>query len=484
MSVLDPVDAHDAALLGHVHPPGWVNPQPADRYNLVVIGGGTAGLVAAVGGAMLGARVALVERGMMGGDCLVTGCVPSKALLASARVAHTARRAAEFGVKTGPVEVDFPAVMERMRRLRAHIAPHDSFARVRDAGADVFLGEARFTGRDTVAVGEHTLRFAKAVICTGARPRLPDIPGLADAAPITSETVFQLTELPARLLVIGGGPIGCELSQAFARFGSRVTLVEVGERLLPREDADAAALVRSALETDGVDVRADTRVDRIWDGAAYLGADRVPFDAVLVATGRRPNIESLDLDTAGIASTPRGVTVDARLRTSNQDVYASGDVTGLWQLTHAAEFTSRLILQNALFLRRLRHADLVMPRAVYTDPEVAHVGAASGAHTVRVDLNRIDRAILEGETDGFAKVHVDAAGRVLGGTLVGPHAGDLLAPLTTAVKDGTKLDALASVVQPYPTMSDVVRQAANEWVRGKLTPTASKALRRFLDLRR
>jgi pyruvate/2-oxoglutarate dehydrogenase complex dihydrolipoamide dehydrogenase (E3) component len=484
MSLLDPVDAHDDALLGHVHPPGWVNPRPAARYNLVVIGGGTAGLVAAIGAAGLGARVALVERGMMGGDCLNTGCVPSKALLASARAAHAARGAGRFGVRVEQVTVDFAAVMGRMRRLRAAIAPHDSFQRVRDAGVDAFLGTARFTGRDTVQVGDATLRFAKAVICTGARPTLPDIPGLAAAGPLTSDTVFQLTALPARLLVVGGGPVGCELAQAFARFGSRVTLVEAAARLLPGEDEAAGAVVQRALAADGVTVRAAASVDRIRDGAAHLGPDRVSFDAVLVATGRRPAIAALALASAGVAVDARGVRVDAQLRTTNPHVYASGDAAGLWQLTHAAEATSRLVLQNALFLRRLSHHDLVVPRAVYTDPEVAAVGAASGPHTIRVDLADIDRAKLDGETDGFAALHVDDRGRVLGGTLVARHAGELVGQLTLAVQNKLTLGDLAQTIQPYPTTADLLKHAGNAWMRRKLTPTAGRVLRGFLQARR
>ncbi|HEX5631738.1 MAG TPA: FAD-dependent oxidoreductase, partial [Gemmatimonadales bacterium] len=334
---LHPWDADNRRLVGEVHPPDWLNPVPAARYHLVVVGAGTGGLVTAAIAAGLGARVALVERRFMGGDCLVTGCVPSKALLRSARAWTEARSASRrFGAPPTTGEGDFAAVMGRLRRLRADLAPADGAARFRDLGVDVFLGEDRFTALDALEVEGATLRFARAVVATGARPSAPPIPGLADVGYRTSETIFELESSPSRLAVVGGGPIGCELAQAFARLGSAVTLLEAGPRLLPRDDARAATIVRDALERDGVRVRLGADVGRVWraDGAIRLeiagAGEPLAVDEILVATGRAPNVEGLGLDAAGVRTGPDGVVVDDRLRTSNPRIFAVGDVcTGL-----------------------------------------------------------------------------------------------------------------------------------------------------------
>jgi pyruvate/2-oxoglutarate dehydrogenase complex dihydrolipoamide dehydrogenase (E3) component/uncharacterized membrane protein YdjX (TVP38/TMEM64 family) len=496
-----PDDAHDRALVAAVHPPGHVNPTPSGRYNLVVIGAGTAGLVTAAGAAGLGARVALVERHLLGGDCLNVGCVPSKALLASARAAAAARRAADFGVRIGDVAVDFPAVMERMRRLRAGIAPHDSVERFQRLGVDVFLGEGRFTSRTTVAVDGTTLRFGRAVIATGARPATPPIPGLAAAGYLTNETIFSLTALPPRLAVIGAGPIGCELSQAFRRFGSEVTLLNDVAHVLPREDDDAAAVVERALDADGVRVERRATITRVerrgaerlvhWerDGAAHA----VAVEAILLAAGRVPNVEDLDLETAGIATTAAGVRVDDRLRTTNRRVFAAGDVAFPHKFTHAADALARIVVRNALFLGRRRASALTIPWCTYTSPEVAHVGLDAHEATARglavdtigVPLTEVDRAVLDGETDGFLKVHVRAGSdHIVGATLVAAHAGDMIGEIAVAMAGGVGLGTIAETIHPYPTEAEIIKKAADAYNRARLTPRVRRLFERWLAWRR
>ena len=485
-------DLHDDALTAQVHPRDWRNPTPKDRYHLVVIGAGTGGLVTAAAAAGLGAKVALVERHLMGGDCLNVGCVPSKAVISAARAWHGAREAAaRFGGPAVSGPGDFAAAMERMRRLRAGLSPIDGAARFRALGVDVFLGEGRFTGRDTVAVGDHVLRFRRAVIATGARAGVPPIPGLAEAGFLTNETVFTLTTLPRRLAVIGGGPIGCELAQAFRRFGAEVTLVDAAPRLLPRDDEDAAALLADQLVSEGIHLVTSARVlgvARVGDWRELSlghpsGPLRLAVDEVLVAAGRRPNLEGLGLDQAGIAATPTGITVDDRLRTTNPAVYAVGDVCSRFQFTHSADFQARLVVQNALFFGRARASRLVTPWCSYTSPEVAQVGLTAAEATaqgvahdvVQVGVEHLDRAVLEDETRGFAKV-VLARGsdRILGATIVGADAGDLIGEVTLAMTSGLGLGAIGRTMHPYPTRGEILRKAADAWRRGKLTPTVRR----------
>src|SRR5213594_2971516 len=334
--LVTPADAHNGRLVSNLHPPDWRNPPPAPRYNLVVIGAGTAGLVTAAGAAGLGAKVALVEKHLLGGDCLNVGCVPSKAVIRSGRAVFDAREASPFGVRVGkPVEIDFPAVMERMRKLRADLSPHDSAQRFASLGVDVFLGEARFAGPDTVEVGGQTLRFKRAVIATGARAVDPPIPGLAEAGYLTNETVFNLTQCPARLAVIGGGPIGCELAQAFQRLGSQVSLLHKNAHLLDREDMEAAALVQKALIREGMALRLNaniTRVERNGGGKVVCyetqgKEESVVVDEILAGAGRAPNVEGLNLEAVGVRYDPRkGVLVNDCLQTTNPRIYAAGDV--------------------------------------------------------------------------------------------------------------------------------------------------------------
>jgi pyruvate/2-oxoglutarate dehydrogenase complex dihydrolipoamide dehydrogenase (E3) component len=497
---LRPDDAHNRALIENAHPPGWRNPEPARRYNLLVVGGGTAGLVTAAGAAALGARVALVERHLMGGDCLVTGCVPSKAVIRSARLIGELQDAAALGVGLPIVSVDFAGVMERMRRIRAEISPHDSAWRFsRELGVDVFLGAGAFTGPDTLAVDGRTLRFAKAVIATGARPGQPPIPGLVETGFLTSETVFELTERPGHLAVLGGGLVGCELAQAFRRLGAAVTLLSDVTQLLPREDPDAAEIVRQALTRDGMRLVLGAEIAGVARNGArktlrYRKGDRedtVAADEILVAVGRVANVEGLGLDAAGVRHTQEGVVVDDCLRTTNRRIYAAGDVCLGWKFTHAANAAARIVVQNALFgpAGRRRASRLVMPWCTYTDPEVAHVGwneREARERGIAVDtfvrhLADVDRARTDGETAGFVKVHVRrGTDRLVGATIVARRAGELISELTLAMTAGIGLGRLSGVIHPYPTQAEAMRQVADQYRRSQLTPFARAVLGTWL----
>ena len=492
----EPVGPSDDRLLDAVRPADWRQPTPADRYNLVVVGAGTAGLVAAAGAVGLGAKVALIERGYMGGDCLNFGCVPSKGLIRSARAAAAAREAERFGVRVGDVQPDLLAALERMRSLRADIAPHDSAERFAGLGVDVFLGEARFTGRRTVEVGGQELRFAKALIATGARTAVPPIPGLDQIAFHTNESIFSLQTAPTAMAIVGGGPIGVELAQAFQRLGTQVYLLERGKRLLSRDDEEASQIVTAALERDGVAVwtRAEDLRFEAEDGTPRLhvvqdGAARTQrVDIVLVATGRAPNVKGLGLDAAGVAFDERaGVIVNAKLRTTNRHIHASGDVAAKEKFTHVADHQSRVVLRNALFpFLPGAKAELVVPRCTYSDPEVASVGLTSPAargqgvetEEIHVDLATIDRALLDGDTEGYLRVLLKpGSDKILGATLVARHAGEMIAPLTTAMVHGIGLRGLANVIHAYPTTASIVARAADAANKQRLTPTKAKLLR-------
>jgi pyruvate/2-oxoglutarate dehydrogenase complex dihydrolipoamide dehydrogenase (E3) component len=491
---LAPDDEFNRALVSHVHPSDWVNPEPDGRYNLVVVGGGTAGLVAAAGAAGMGAKVALVERHLMGGDCLNVGCVPSKTIIRAAHAAFDARTGERFGVRvSGDVEVDFESVMQRVRQVRAGIAPHDSVRRFSEHyGIDVYLGEARFTGSTTVDVDGTTLQFAKAVIATGARPAMPPIPGLAEAEPLTNHSVFNLTRQPARLAVIGGGPIGTELAQAFGRLGTEVTIIEAMDQFLPREDRDAADLLAASLEQDGIALRLSSRLEKVelGDDGKVLhvstpdGTEQIVVDEILVGVGRIPNVEGLGLEAAGVAFDRGGVTVDDHLRTTNRRIFASGDVCLPFKFTHTADAASRAVLQNALFPGpNKKFSALTVPWVTYTDPEVAHVGLYPAdaeqkdieidTYTVRMD--EVDRALAEGDDVGFVKIHTRRGkGTIVGATIVARHAGEMISEVTTAMEAGMGLGSLASVIHPYPTQAEAIRKAADAFNRTRLTPRVQR----------
>ncbi|MEM6289948.1 MAG: FAD-dependent oxidoreductase [Myxococcota bacterium] len=469
-----------------------------DAYDFIAIGGGTAGLVSTAGLALFGARTAMIERERLGGDCLVAGCVPSKALLHAAKVAHQARQASRWGVDVGEVKVDFARVMHRLRETRAEIAHDDSIDTAAGRGVDVIAGEAKFIGPGAVRVGDATINFKRALIATGGRPHVPDIPGLGEHDPLTTESVFELTERPQRLLVIGGGPAGCELSQAMQRLGCAVTVVQRGDRLLPRNDPDASAVLLEVLRGEGIDVLLEATVERIEDHCAHIvttdGARTVPFDRILLAAGRVPNVENLGLQAAGVQAEPDGIVVDDRLRTSNRRIYAAGDVVaGMPNSTHAAWAGAEYAALNAFFPAFLAAKRRVIPWATYTDPEVAHVGSTLDqlrARDVQVDTLTVpvaenDRAHIEGQRVGFARVYLKkGTDTILGGTIVGPAAGELIVELAGAMTQGLGLYKLTKTVRPYPTRSEVVRDLAYAYGTGRITPTVARLAQWWIGMRR
>ncbi|MEO8467052.1 MAG: mercuric reductase [Gammaproteobacteria bacterium] len=493
-----PWDGHNQKLVSNVHPLDWKNPASAERYNLVVIGGGTAGLVSAIGAAGLGAKVALIEKHFLGGDCLNVGCVPSKAIIRAARAAGAVREAPGFGVNVPDgVTVDFGKAMERMRRLRADISPHDSAKRFTELGVDVFLGGGKFTGSDSVEVAGQTLRFSKAVIATGARASAPPIPGLKDVPYLTNETLFSLTELPKRLGIIGAGPIGCEMAQSFARLGSEVFLVEAEHGILPNEDRDAAEGVWAEMERDGVKLLCcgkkltlanDPHGVQLQVESHGQGYD-VLVDQLLVAVGRAPNVEGLGLETAGVAFDKKGVKVNDRLQTANPRIFACGDICSPFQFTHAADFMARIVIQNALFKGRAKVSALKIPWVTYTSPEIAHVGLYerdAKAQGIEVDtytqeLAEVDRAILDGETVGFVRVHVrKGTDEILGATIVSAHAGDLISEITLAMSGKLGLKTIGSAIHPYPTQAEAIRKVGDLYNRTRLTPLVKTLMGKWL----
>jgi len=502
----------------------------------VVIGAGTAGLVTAAGAAGLGAKVALVERDFMGGDCLNFGCVPSKAMLRAARTAAEVRDAARMGVQVPEdVRIDFAAGMERMRRLRTQLSANDSAERFQRLGVDVFLGEARFTGPDSVEADGKTLRFKRAAITTGARAAELPIPGLKQAGYLTNETIFSLTELPRRLAVIGGGPLGCELAQAFRRFGAEVTILEAMPQILIREDRDAAVRVEAALVRDGVDVLIGCNITASRFGAEVTILEAMPqiliredrdaavrveaalvrdgvdvligcnitaiekrageklirferagapaelvFDEILVGVGRAPMVDGLNLEAAGVEyDRQNGVKVDDHLRTTNPRIFAAGDICTPYKFTHMADAMARIVIHNALFFGRRRASALTIPWCTYTDPEIAHVGlyeADARARGMRIttfvqELGSVDRAVLDGSTEGFVKVHVDeGSDRIAGATVVASHASEIISQLTLAITQRIGLGALAEMIYPYPTQAEAIKKVADAYNRTRLTP--------------
>jgi pyruvate/2-oxoglutarate dehydrogenase complex dihydrolipoamide dehydrogenase (E3) component len=499
---LQPFNEPNQRLKNHVHPSDWSNPVPDEPYHLVVIGAGTAGLVTAAGAAGLGARVALIERELMGGDCLNTGCVPSKAVIASARAAANVREAAELGVTTEEPNINFEQVMERMRSRRADISPADSAKRFKDLGVDVFFGSAKFVSGDAIEVdsanGTQTLNFKKAVIASGARAAAPPIPGLESVPYMTNETVFSMTKLPQRLAVLGGGPIGCELAQSFARLGSEVFLLERGATILGREDADAAEIVQKQMIADGVNLLTDTtdmEVARFGDDQIRISALRegspfnVDVDSLLVAVGRAPNVDQLNLEAIDVAYDRKGVQVNDNLQTTNPKIYAAGDVCSQFKFTHAADFQARIVIQNALFsvgpIGKKRASDLIIPWATYTSPEVAHVGLyPDQAREVGMSIDTyiqyfedVDRAILEGKEEGFVKVHTrKGSDKIIGATIVAENAGDMISEITLAMKNGVGLGGISGTIHPYPTNADAIRKLGDQFNKTKLTPMSRNIL--------
>jgi pyruvate/2-oxoglutarate dehydrogenase complex dihydrolipoamide dehydrogenase (E3) component len=498
-----PHDAYNETLVANVHPSDWVNPEPSGCYNLVVIGAGTAGLITAAGAAGLGAKVALIERHLMGGDCLNVGCVPSKGVIRASRAIYDARTGGEFGVRHDDgIHFDFGAAMERMRRLRADISHHDSAKRFRDElGIDVFIGQGSFVGPDCVEVEGKKLFFKKAAVCSGARANAPPIAGIDEVGYLTNETVFSLTELPRRLAVIGGGPIGCELAQAFARFGSCVTLIELGAHILGREDSDAAAILHAAFVREGIDLRlgvkilkvekrGDEKVLRLEGNGEVI---EVVVDEILVGVGRAPNIEGLELEKGGILYDQSGVKVSDTLQTTNPRVYAAGDICFPYKFTHTADALARIVIANALFMGRQKSSALTIPWCTFTDPEIAHVGMYEGdaqkqgmeVTTLTVPLADIDRAVLDGEAEGFARVHLrKGTDKILGATIVARHAGEMINEFSLAITNGLGLSAIGKTIHPYPTQAEVIKRLADSYNRTRLTPFVKNLLSVWLKWQR
>jgi pyruvate/2-oxoglutarate dehydrogenase complex dihydrolipoamide dehydrogenase (E3) component len=445
-----------------------------------VIGAGSAGLSVAAGAVQMGASVVLVEKGEMGGDCLNTGCVPSKALIAAAHLAHAASESAAFGIDLAPAAIRFDAVNDHVRRVIGAIAPHDSVARFEGLGVTVIRAAARFVDDRTVEAGGERIRARRFVVATGSRAAEPPIPGLAEGGFLTNETIFRLRDRPGHLIVMGGGPIGIEMAQAFRRLGSEVTVVEKVS-LLPRDEPEAVAVVRDALSAGGVRLlegHGVVAVRRIGD-AVHVdvdGGEAIVGTHLLVATGRRPNTEGLGLEAAGIAATARGITVDARLRTTNRRVFALGDVCGGPQFTHVAGYQAGIVIRNALFLLPAKVDYAALPWVTYADPELAHAGlteaeARKAGHSVEIlswPFAMNDRAQAERRTEGLAKIVVGSRGRILGATIVGPRAGELIGTWALAIAQRLGIGAVAGVVLPYPTLSEVSKRAAGSYYTPRL----------------
>ena len=483
-----PDDMYERHRLANVHPERWINPKPAATYGLLIIGAGTAGLVAAHGAAALGAKVALVEKELLGGDCLNVGCVPSKALIRTSRLFADMRYAHQYGA-TVPQEivVDFPRLMQRMRAIRARISRNDSIQRLTAAGVDVFFGQAHFLDEHSIEVDGARLSFKKALVATGSRPNVPTISGLSEAGFLTNESVFNITKLPRRLLVIGGGPLGCELAQAFCRFGSDVTIAQSWPMFLPGEERDAAQLLSDAFARDGISVRLNTTAVKVelsgTEKIVHLVSDdyssTVVVDAILAGTGRLPNVEGIRLEAAGIEYDNDGIKVDDLLRTTNKHVYAAGDVCLEHKYTHTADASARIVVQNALSLGRRKLSALVIPWCTYTDPEIAHVGMHVReareknipVKTYTVPMHEVDRAIVDSEDEGFVKIHIeDGTDRILGATIVARDAGEMINEVSLAMVSGTGLRSIAKVIHAYPTKAEGIRRAAWAHQRSYFTP--------------
>lgn len=507
-AIVLPDDEHNRTLVNNVRPTTWVNPDPTGRYNIVVIGAGTAGLVTAAIAAGVGAKVALIEKHLMGGDCLNVGCVPSKGVIRASRAWAEVRRADEFGLHIPPgVKYDFGTAMARMRKLRARISHTDSVHRYKSLGVDVFIGSCRFSGPDAVVVegssGSRTLRFAKAAICTGARASTPPTPGLQEAGYLTNETIFALTELPPRLGVIGAGPIGCELAQAFARFGSQVYLVEALHGIMPNEDRDAAEIVLESMVRDGIKLLCcgkDVHVNKAAAGKRLTVDSHgqhydITVDEILVGVGRTPNVEGLGLETVGVDYDKTGVKVNDRLQTTNPRIYAAGDICSRYKFTHAADAMAQILIQNALFPHPLGLAyasmdSLIMPWATFTEPEVAHVGMYEAdakqkgieVETYTYKLDEVDRAILDGEDRGFARVHIQkGTDKILGATIVASHAGDLISEFSVLMKAGAGLKTITGTIHPYPTQAEVNKKVANAWRKAHFTDRQKTILKQWFS---
>ena len=483
VAVSYPGAEHDAAWRAALAPEDYANPTPQSEYHLVVIGAGPAGLISAIGAAGLGAKVALVERHFMGGDCLNVGCVPSKALLA-----HS---------KAQPGRENFAEAFRWLREVRAGIAPHDSVARYTEAGVDVFLGEASFVDAQRVQVsrgGEQVvLNARRTVICTGARAAVPPIPGLRESSPLTNEEVFDLTEAPSSIAILGAGAIGCELSQVFARLGVEVHLFELAPRVLPLESEEASAAVAKGLANAGVHIHVGQGVESVsGEGLLQIKAGdvNVSVEKVMVALGRRPNVEELNLEAAGVKLTERGlIEVDEKLRTANKAIFAAGDCASALQFTHHADAQARIVIQNALFAPTAKADGLIVPHCTYTQPEVASVGESEASlkaanveyDTFRVGFDELDRGRAELGDAGYAEVFCKkGTDEILGASIVGPDAGEQIASVCLLMSNGLGLSKAVGTILSYPTRSEYIKRLGDAYNRTRLTPFAAKAIKGWL----
>lgn len=484
-----PIHEYNTTLINELAPPTWKNPKADGVYNLIVIGGGSAGLTAAKGAAGVGAKVALIEKGLLGGDCLNVGCVPSKAILRSAKAVGDIRKADKFGISIPDgVEVDFKSVMERVWGARAKIAPHDSAETLTNAGVDVFFGAAEFVGKNEIAIDGQTLRFKKAVIATGSRPFVIPFDGLEEAGYITNETIWNLTEQPRSMAVIGAGVIGVEMAQAFQRLGTQISLFDISPNILPREDEEAAEIVYQSLAEDGVDFCLGAKTEKIMtrNGKKVIRFEHdgqmkeKEVDEILMAVGRQANMEGLGLETAGVETHKKGIVVDDTLVTTNPDIYAAGDVSLKHQFTHTAGHSAGLVVRNALFPGpKGKYSNFVVPWATYSDPEIAHVGLypeeARGqgidVDTFRSELAENDRGITDSVTSGFVKIHVKkGTDQIVGATIVSKNAGDMISEITMAMVNKIGLKNFTSVIHPYPTSAESIHKAAMAYNKTRLTP--------------
>lgn len=482
-------------LVNNVRPADWKNPTPSGKYNLVVVGGGSAGLVAASGAAGLGAKVAIIEKNFLGGDCLNVGCIPSKAIIRAGRAAFDATHGKQFGVHIdGNVNIEFNAAMNHVRHTRAHISPHDSATRYTKLGVDVYFGNATFTGKNTIEVDGQTLHFSKALIATGSTPATLPIPGLEEAGFLTNESLWNLTEQPKSLGVIGGGPIGSELAHAFQRLGTQVTIIDIADHILNREDEDAAEIVQNTLVEEGVELLLGVKTKEV---SKVGGHKRIVYerdgeihelevDEILLAVGRKPNTEGLGLEEIGVEFDKNRIKVNDTLQTTVPNIYGAGDVALKYQFTHVAGHAAAIVIQNALFpLIKRKFSDMIIPWVTYTDPEIAHVGlypSEAAEKGIEIDtysqgMDKVDRAVAEGDMEGFVKIHTEkGGGKILGATIVSRHAGEMINEITLAMKEGLGLDALSSLVHPYPTLSEGINKAATEYNKSRLKPWMTNLL--------
>ncbi len=498
-----PMDSHNEKLLANVHPQGRINPTPAPMYNLVILGAGSAGLVSAAIGAALGAKVALIEEHLMGGDCLNVGCVPSKCLIRPGKLAADMRDGPKFGLHTRSVTPEeFSSVMQELRRIRSDISPVDSVERFTKLGVDVFLGRGEFTAEHQISVGEHVLNFRKAIIATGARAVRIPINGLSDNDEdiLTNDNVFNLTSLPEHILFMGGGPIGCELAQAFRRLGAQVSIIQKGT-FLPREDKDASAILAQVFKKEAINIHLDSeviRVEKLENGKnrAFIKESNgqefsIDVDKIFMGLGRAPNVENMGLERVGVDFDKfKGIKVDDNLRTTNPHIFAAGDCAMALKFTHAADVAAQIVIQNALFMGRKKLSKQIIPWCTYTEPEIAHVGMyAHDAKKLGIkvdfykyDMHENDRALADREALGFVKVMTKKnSGKILGATIVSSHAGDMISEITTAMSAGLSLGKLATIIHPYPTQSSAVQKVAQLYNKTKLTPLVAKILKWIID---